>query len=145
MFNFGSHVEFKQVLKDGYQLGIWLISFELFNFYCEGIIVPNRYSVVIDQDHFSFTFSHFLQVFEILIEASIGFLATVSVKPPFNVIVLVNLVDHSVSIGFITRGVDIHFKNTGNCLQELLQMRSSLDIHFSVVILNKHKNTLTTL
>ena len=137
-------VEFEQIHEDCGKLSILLRSFKLFHLHCERVIVRDWGPIIVDKYHFSFGFTHFFQMFEILDESAVDLPAGISVKPALNASLRIDRVENKISVLFVARCINPDIKDLGNCIQKLIDQRSFLDIHRSSFILSYFKSNTST-
>lgn len=87
IFEFGSTVEPKNLLEGLQQSSVILVSLEGFDLQREGVVVVDRVSVVVHQNHFFLDAEGLLQVLQILHQLSLHFSAGFPVEPPFDELV----------------------------------------------------------
>lgn len=46
-----SYVKLEQVLEDNFELSIVLVTFKFLDFNGEGVVMANRYGIVVNKDH----------------------------------------------------------------------------------------------
>lgn len=57
-----SYVKLEQVLEDNFELSIVLVTFKFLDFNGEGVVMANRYGIVVNKDHLWFALGYFFEV-----------------------------------------------------------------------------------